>query len=100
MKDLAKEGMTMVVVTHEMGFASEVSNRAIFMDQGELVEEGPPIKSCQPVRPTDPAIPGAGPLARSEHAARHSLPHRLHIRTHPNHFTVNRIMARRRCRAP
>ena len=42
MKDLAKEGMTMVVVTHEMGFASEVSNRAIFMDQGELVEEGPP----------------------------------------------------------
>jgi len=52
MKDLAKEGMTMVVVTHEMGFASEVSNRAIFMDQGELVEEGPPHKVL--ANPSDP----------------------------------------------
>lgn len=40
MKTLAKEGMTMVVVTHEMGFAREVSDRVIFMDEGRLVEEG------------------------------------------------------------
>ncbi len=42
MKDLAKEGMTMIVVTHEMGFAREVSDRVIFMDQGVIVEEGKP----------------------------------------------------------
>ncbi|MFH1932718.1 MAG: amino acid ABC transporter ATP-binding protein [Pseudomonadota bacterium] len=40
MKKLAKEGMTMVVVTHEMGFAREVSDRVIFMDEGQIVEEG------------------------------------------------------------
>ena len=42
MKALAREGMTMVVVTHEMGFAREVADRVIFMDQGKLVEEGTP----------------------------------------------------------
>ena len=42
MKDLAREGMTMVVVTHEMGFAREVSDRVIFMDQGVIAEEGTP----------------------------------------------------------
>ncbi|ODJ70237.1 amino acid ABC transporter ATP-binding protein [Brochothrix thermosphacta] len=42
MKDLAKEGMTMVVVTHEMGFAREVGDRVIFMDGGYIVEEGDP----------------------------------------------------------
>ncbi|HEX2946688.1 MAG TPA: ectoine/hydroxyectoine ABC transporter ATP-binding protein EhuA [Clostridia bacterium] len=42
MKDLAKEGMTMLVVTHEMGFAREVGNRVIFMDNGEIKEEGTP----------------------------------------------------------
>ncbi len=42
MKALAKEGMTMVVVTHEMGFAREVGNRVIFMDEGRIVEEGTP----------------------------------------------------------
>lgn len=40
MKDLANEGMTMVVVTHEMGFAREVGDRIIFMDEGTVVEEG------------------------------------------------------------
>lgn len=40
MKDLAKEGMTMLVVTHEMGFAREVGSRVIFMDNGEIKEEG------------------------------------------------------------
>jgi polar amino acid transport system ATP-binding protein len=42
MKELAKDGMTMVVVTHEMGFAREVSDRVIFMDGGYIVEEGNP----------------------------------------------------------
>ena len=42
MKTLAREGMTMVVVTHEMGFAREVADRVIFMDQGRIVEEGTP----------------------------------------------------------
>jgi glutamine transport system ATP-binding protein len=44
MKDLAKEGMTMVVVTHEMGFAREVADRVIFMDGGYIVEEGTPAE--------------------------------------------------------
>lgn len=42
MKQLAREGMTMVVVTHEMGFAREVADRVLFMDFGKLVEEGTP----------------------------------------------------------
>ena len=42
MKDLAKEGMTMVVVTHEMGFAKEAATRVIFMDDGRMVEENTP----------------------------------------------------------
>jgi ABC-type polar amino acid transport system ATPase subunit len=42
MTALAREGMTMVVVTHEMGFARRVSHRIVFMDQGEIVEVGPP----------------------------------------------------------
>ena len=42
MKQLAKEGMTMVVVTHEMGFAREVANRVFFMDGGGILEEGTP----------------------------------------------------------
>ncbi len=42
MKDLAKDGMTMIVVTHEMGFAREVGTRLMFMDDGKIVEEGVP----------------------------------------------------------
>lgn len=42
MKNLAKEGMTMVVVTHEMGFAREVANRIIFMDEGRILEDSEP----------------------------------------------------------
>ncbi len=42
MKNLAREGMTMIVVTHEMGFAKEVGDRVIFMDQGVIMEEGKP----------------------------------------------------------
>jgi len=42
MKTLAKEGMTMMVVTHEMGFAREVANRVVFMDEGQIIEVAPP----------------------------------------------------------
>lgn len=42
MKALANEGMTMVVVTHEMGFAREVADRVVFMDKGQIIEEASP----------------------------------------------------------
>ncbi len=42
MRDLARDGMTMIVVTHEMGFAREVCDRIVFIDAGRIVEEGPP----------------------------------------------------------
>jgi len=42
MKQLARDGMTMIVVTHEMGFAREVGDSLVFMDEGVVVEEGPP----------------------------------------------------------
>ena len=44
MRELAEEGMTMIVVTHEIGFAREVADRVIFMDDGVIVEEGPPAE--------------------------------------------------------
>ncbi|WP_180956591.1 amino acid ABC transporter ATP-binding protein [Bacillus canaveralius] len=44
MKELAEDGMTMVVVTHEMGFAREVADWAVYMDDGKIVEEGPPLQ--------------------------------------------------------
>jgi polar amino acid transport system ATP-binding protein len=42
MKELAREGMTMIVVTHEMGFAREVADRVVMMDDGQIIEEGTP----------------------------------------------------------
>ncbi|MFN3276871.1 MAG: amino acid ABC transporter ATP-binding protein [Paracoccus hibiscisoli] len=44
MRDLARTGVTMIVVTHEMGFASQVADRVIFMDAGQIVEQGPPAQ--------------------------------------------------------
>lgn len=52
MKDLAKEGMTMMVVTHEMGFAREVGQRVLFMDEGLIVEENTPEQIFE--TPTNP----------------------------------------------
>lgn len=52
MKALAKDGMTMVIVTHEMGFAREVADRVIFMDEGQIVEIGTPEEIFQ--NPTEP----------------------------------------------
>ena len=42
MRELVGEGMTMIVVTHEMGFARDVGDRVVFMDDGQIVEQGPP----------------------------------------------------------
>lgn len=44
MRDLAKVGMTIVVVTHEMGFAREVANRVVLMDEGRIIEIAPPTE--------------------------------------------------------
>jgi polar amino acid transport system ATP-binding protein len=44
MRELAREGMTMIVVTHEMGFARDVADHVVFMDDGVIVEEGPPAQ--------------------------------------------------------
>ena len=54
MKQLAREGMTMVVVTHEMGFAREVGDRVVFMDGGRIIEEGTPEKMFE--RPENPRL--------------------------------------------
>ena len=42
MKSLANRGMTMAIVTHEMGFAREVGDRLLFVDEGQIIEQGPP----------------------------------------------------------
>jgi len=44
MKSLAEEGLTMVIVTHEMGFAKEVANRILFLDEGKILEEATPAE--------------------------------------------------------
>ena len=49
MAELAQSGMTMLCVTHEMGFARSVADRVVFMDQGEIVEEGR-LRSSSPIR--------------------------------------------------
>ena len=56
MRDLAKEGMTMAVVTHEMGFAREVADRVVFMADGKILEEGTPAELFD--RPKDPRLQG------------------------------------------
>ena len=49
MKELAREGLTMLVVTHEMGFAQAVSNEIIFMEKGKIIEQGPPEQFSNPL---------------------------------------------------
>jgi len=53
-RDLAGQGMTMLIVTHEMGFAREVADRVVFMDGGQIVEQGPPDELL--VRPSSPRL--------------------------------------------
>ena len=63
MKELAREGMTMVVVTHEMGFAREVSNRVLFLDGGVIAEEGTPDQIFNhPQTERLQIVPGKGPV--------------------------------------
>ncbi len=50
MRELAAEGMTMIVVTHELGFAREVADRVVFMDGGVIVEQGPPAEVLESPR--------------------------------------------------
>ena len=58
MVDLAREGMTMLVVTHEMGFAREVANRVVFMDAGQVIESNTPRKFlCQSAACADEVVP-------------------------------------------
>ena len=54
MKELADEGMTMIVVTHEMRFAREVATRVLFMDEGKIVEDGTPQQIFD--APSDPRL--------------------------------------------
>lgn len=55
MEDLAKEGMTKMVVTHEMGFAERVGNRVVFMDEGQIVETAKPEEIFVSQRRREPA---------------------------------------------
>ena len=64
MKNLANEGMTMVVVTHEMGFAREVADRMVFLHEGEILEDGPPeTPRVGPTGHPHPPLLGGRPLA-------------------------------------
>ena len=63
MIELAKDGMTMLCVTHEMGFARTVANRVIFMDGGQIVEENEPERIFQqPPKRTHATIPQPNPV--------------------------------------
>jgi len=64
MEDLAKSGMTMLVVTHEMGFARTVADEIIFMEKGVIVEQGPPEQLFQRVVERRTRIPGLGAAGR------------------------------------
>ena len=65
MRDLAEEGTTMIVVTHEMGFAREVADRVVFMDQGVVVEEGSPERrAARTPRRSGPSSSCAGSSRR------------------------------------
>ena len=64
MRDLAEDGMTMIVVTHEMGFAREVGDALVFMDGGVVVESGKPARRAgQPAARADEVVPVQGPLS-------------------------------------
>lgn len=88
MVELANEGMTMMVVTHEMGFARKVANRVIFMDEGKIVEDSPkrsssltpvPIAQKTSLRKSCTNLPGAHVRVRAIHA----LPLRFSKRIQP-----------------
>ena len=61
MRELAESGMTMLVVTHEMGFAKAAADRMVFFDEGNIVEEGPPEQTSRPAARPHQALPLADP---------------------------------------
>ena len=69
MRNLATDGMTMIVVTHEMSFAREVGHQVAFMDHGAVVESHPPEGSQRPTPPPHPRLPVEGPVTLSPGAA-------------------------------
>ena len=99
MIELAEEGMTMICVTHEMGFAQAVANRVIFMDQGQIVEQNEPKEFFNnPQLGAHQAVPEPDPRPLSEHV-RHVnssiltvllaiwIPYGFHTRSISNEFT-------------
>ena len=73
---LAREGMTMLVVTHEMGFARKVAHRVIFMDEGRIVEQGPPDAFFDhPQARADAALPVEDPRPLTDERSERSDTH-------------------------
>src|SRR5581483_6411236 len=73
MRSLARDGMTMVVVTHEMGFAREVADEVVFMDQGVVAERGPPSQVLQAPREVrTPELLARLPVGRGASLGRHA----------------------------
>ena len=65
-RELAADGMTMLIATHEMGFARDIADRVIFLDQGLVLEEGPPERIFrEPVAAADPRVPAANHRSRT-----------------------------------
>ena len=63
-RELAAGGMTMIIATHEMGFARDIANRVCFLDRGAILEEGPPAQIFRAPRGADPPVPPAGDRGR------------------------------------
>ncbi len=72
MRQLAEDGMTMIVVTHEMGFAREVADSVVFMDDGVVVEAGTPDRGARPTRSTSARSPSCPRCSRRLALARDS----------------------------
>ncbi len=77
-RGLAEAGMTMIIATHEMGFASDIADRVCFLDQGQVLEQGPPSQLFgSPQGATDAAVPGAShPVRTHGRACRRDHPQR------------------------
>ena len=96
MKQLARDGMTMIVVTHEMGFAREVAHRVVFMDEGRIVEVGIARGHLRPAaEPTDAGLSEQDPLTRNAPPA--AIPSRRSCSRTPASRCPRRGRYRSRC---